>query len=133
MYKDMVDPNRVLPWKPANTDEYLLKLANVGNLVRAGRAPVFEIPDQYQVGDYVLIDGHHRRETALAAKKLLPIVAVQKPYDFKLIAERYRFNPFANDKLIMWSKYENQQFDELRQQFVDRALIYLRSTIPRQI
>ncbi|MBL7100653.1 MAG: ParB N-terminal domain-containing protein [Nanoarchaeota archaeon] len=88
MYKTNTDPRKVLIWQHETTTLELEEIAQSGKLSELPPVPVFELPTKYaHLGDYVLHDGHHRREAARRANSDLPILVLQCADDFRLVKE----------------------------------------------
>lgn len=115
MYRKTVDPNRVLIWQHTNTTPQLENIARSGRLGQLPPTPVFELPDQYRhLGDYVLHDGHHRREAARRTNSDLPIIVLECAEDFKLV---------ENYNLSSWYEKSPEEFERIKQIQIECGVI----------
>lgn len=81
MYKKTINPRKVVIWEHQKTTPELERLALEGKLEPV---PVFEMPFEFKyLGDYLIIDGHHRTEAAKKKGVNLPILVLQTAKDIK--------------------------------------------------
>ena|SRR3989344_3938010 len=113
---ELVDPAKVIAWEHHQTTPEHEERAAQG---KQRPVPVFEMPRQYRdLGEYLLLDGHHRLEAALRQRVALPIIVINRPADL-------RYVPQYNDRE---SKGMGQDFfDMLKQDYIEHAVESLRS------
>jgi len=88
MYKTTANPRRVLIWQHEETTPELEEIAQDGKLDELPPVPVFELPAQYShLGDYVLHDGHKRREAARRTNSNLQLLVLECAKDFSFVKE----------------------------------------------
>ena len=85
MYKTKVKPEKVLVWEHEKTTSDLEEIAKRDGFEDLP-ALVFKTPWDYRrFGEYVLFDGHHRREAAKRQGVDFYVIVIEKPLDFKEI------------------------------------------------
>lgn len=88
MYEKKIDPNKTLIWHHDKTTAELEELARTGRFDELPPVPVLEIPEKYKhLGEYVLIDGHKRRNAAKKAGIDVNAMIIESGEDIKHITE----------------------------------------------
>ena len=79
----------------------------------------FEMPRQYRdLGDYLLLDGHNRREAALRTQTEFPIIVINTPKDL-------RYVPQYNDPQC--TRMGQDFFDMLKRDYIEDAIRELKT------
>jgi len=112
MYTATVDPRRVAPYEHSWTIPKYEKLAKEDRLGEAGQILTFELPEIYNgLGDYVIINGHKRREAAIRHKVDLDILVLESPEDCKEISE---YAPRQYPEYAPWQYSSEDRFEETK-------------------
>ncbi len=100
MYKLYLNPRKVVPYEDCTTTQKFVDIARKGTKTlekESGCAPVIETPAEFaHLGKYTLLDGHHRRATAIAAGVLLPVAVICVGQDDPSIDIRGDLTDFVN-------------------------------------